>query len=77
MIQAMYSRNKAIFVNNKASDIFRIDIIFSILISLFLPLLYYFYGLAGVSYLYLYSSLLGIFLYTFIPRFKNVPYFNK
>jgi glycosyltransferase involved in cell wall biosynthesis len=77
MTQAMYSRNKAIFVNYKASDIFRIDIIFSILISLFLPLLYYFYGLAGVSYLYLYSSLLGIFLYTFIPRFKNVPYFNK
>ena len=77
MTYAMYCRNKAIFVNNKASNIFRIDIIFSILISLFLPLLYYFYGLVGVSYLYLHSSVLGIFLYSFIPRLKNVPYFNK
>lgn len=77
MIYAMYCRNKVIFVNNKASNIFGIDIIFSILISILLPLLYYFYGLVGVSYLYLYSSLLGIFLYSFIPRLKNVPYFNK
>ena len=77
MTYAMYFRNKEIVVNNQASNIFRIDIMFSILISLFLPLLYYFYGLVGVSYLYLYSSLLGIFLYTFIPRLKNVPYFNK
>ena len=77
MIYAMYRRNKEIVVNNQASSIFRIDIMFSILISLFLPLLYYFYGLVGVSYLYLCSSLLGIFLYTFISKLKNVPYFNK
>ena len=63
MTYAMYQRHKMIFHKDRAQNVFINDIIYNLIISALLPLLYWLNNIDGIVYLYLISSLIAVIMY--------------
>jgi hypothetical protein len=63
MTYAMYQRHKMIFHQNRAQNVFINDLIYNLIISALLPLLYWLNNIDGIVYLYLISSLIAVIMY--------------